>query len=148
MATRLHVDARRLVSALSFLAIAVMLLSFATVAGGGFAPFSIAAVVGAACGALVAALRSRRGVGAALTSERAPASAGTINIASIPVIGIGGLGLVAMAAAMAWIFPQGRALMSWGIGGAIVGAAAFLMWRHFHGGSPFSVDPYETLRLR
>src|SRR5687767_15732215 len=114
MAIRLNVDANRLVSALSFFAIAVLVLSLATVAGGGFAPLSIAAIVGALGGAAVAAYRSHRGLGGSLTAEREPAQAGTINAASIPVIGIGGLGLVVAAGGVAFLLPGGRELLMWG----------------------------------
>lgn len=148
MATRLNVDANRLFSALSFFAIALLVVSLATVAGGGFAPLSIAAIIGVIGGAAVAAYRSRRGLGSSLTSEREPSQAGTINAASIPVIGIGGLGLLVASAGVGFLLPGGRELLMWGAAGGILGAAALLAWRHFHGGSPFMTHPRETLHLR
>lgn len=148
MAVRLKVDANRLFGAFTFFAIVLLLLGFSSVGGGEFAPFSLAAVVGALGGAVVAAVRSEHGLGASLTSERVPASAGKINFASIPVIGVGGLGLLVMSAGLAWILPGGPKLVMWGAVGGAVGATAFLTWRHFHTGSPFMERPGETLHLR
>ncbi|MEX2272906.1 MAG: hypothetical protein WD690_15645 [Vicinamibacterales bacterium] len=59
MATRLHVDASRLVSALTFLAVALLVLSLGRF-GFGFGMFALAAVVGAAGGFVVYTLRQRR----------------------------------------------------------------------------------------
>ena len=148
MAIRLNVDANRLVSALSFFAIAILVLSLATIAGGEFAPLTFSAIVGAIGGAAVAAYRSHQGLGASLTAEREPSQAGTINAASIPVIGIGGLGLLVASAGVAWLLPGGRQLLMAGAAGGILGAASILIWRHFHGGSPFERHPRETLHLR
>jgi hypothetical protein len=148
MATRLNVDANRLFGGFTFLAIALLLIGFATVGGGDLAVFSLAALAGAMVGAIVAAVRSEHGLGASLTSEREPRGAGTINYASIPVIGIGGLGLVVMAAGVAWVVPGGPQLVIWSTAGGILGAGALLTWRHFHGGTPFEQHPQDTLHLR
>src|SRR5688500_6615036 len=148
MAARLSARSSSVVSVLSFFAMAVLVLSLATIAGGQFAPLSIAAVVGAVGGAIVAAVRSRRGLGPALTSEREPRAAGTIDISRMPVIGIGGLGLVAMSVGVAWALPRVQQAIMWSAAGAVVGAGAFLIWRHSHGGSPFMEHPEETLHLR
>lgn len=148
MAIRLNVDANRVFGAFTFLAIALLLIGFATVGGGEMAIFSIGALAGGMIGAIVAAVRSEHGLGASLTSEREPRSAGTINYASIPVIGIGGLGLVIMAAGVAWILPGGQQLVLWSVAGGVTGASAILAWRHFHGGTPFEQHPRETLHLR
>ena len=148
MATRLNVDANRLFGAFTFLAIVLLLIGFATVGGGDLAVFSLAAVVGAAAGGIVTAVRSEHGLGASLTSERVPRTAGTINFATLNVIGAGGLGLLVMAAGLAWILPGGPRLMMWGAVGGLLGAGSILTWRHFHGGSPFESHPRETLHLR
>lgn len=149
------VDTRRLlteypvvVPAVVFTSAAVVLVGVAMVEPV-FAMVVVGGAIGALGGAIVFLARSGRGLGASLTAEREPSHAGTINIAHIPVIGIGGLGLVAMAAFVAWFLPRGQVLIAWSIAGAVIGATAFLMWRHFfHGGSPFEESPRETLHLR
>jgi hypothetical protein len=56
-----------------------------------------------------------------------------INIAHIPVAGIGGLGLVAMAGVVAWNFqPIGVATMV-AAGAGIVLAVALIAWRRYAG---------------
>jgi hypothetical protein len=131
-----------------FLAAAIVLVGIAMI-DPVFGMVVIGGAIGAVGGLIVFLARSGHGLSASLTSEREPSHAGTINIAHIPVIGIGGLGLVAMAAFVAWFLPRGQVLMAWSVAGAIVGATAFLMWRHFfHGGSPFEESPRETLHLR
>src|SRR5687767_361042 len=141
MAIRLNVDAHRLVSALSILVFALLVFGLGTVPAEGFAPLAIAAFVGATGGAVVAAYRARGGLGSSLTAEREPAQAGTINAASIPVIGIGGLGLLVASGGVAFLLPGGRELLMAGAAGGILGAASILVWRHFHGGSPFERHP-------
>ena len=141
------VDTSRLLPVLGSVAILTLVLAVGTVM-----PSAAAIVVGAAAGALggyvVFAARSSRGLGESLTSEREPTAAGTINIASIPVIGVGGLGLVAMAAFVAWYLPRGQEFMSLAIVGGAAGAAAAIVWRRARGESPFEADSGETLRLR
>lgn len=58
-----------------------------------------------------------------------PISTDPINIASIRVAGIGGLGLVAMAAIVAWYVPGIRVatLVALGAGAAL--AVALIAWR-------------------
>jgi hypothetical protein len=109
---------------------------------------ALAAVVGAIGGGIVAAVRAPHGLGASLTSERPSSHPATINLSHIPVSGVGGLGLLAMSIALGLMFPGGRQLLGWGVVGAAVGATAFLVWRHLHGGSPFAEHPEETLHLR
>lgn len=149
------VDTRRLlteypvvVPAVVFTSAAIVLVGIAMIEPV-FAMVVIGGAIGALGGAVVFLARSGRGLRGALTAEREPSHAGTINIAHIPVIGIGGLGLVAMAAFVAWFLPRGQVLISWSVVGAVIGASLFLMWRHFHrGGSPFEESPRETLHLR
>lgn len=148
MTVRPNVDAGRLVNFLIFLAIALLVVSLLST-GLLFGIFVLGAAVGGALGWVVFAIRSHRGLGASLTAERPPEFAGTINAAHIPVIGIGGLGLVAMSIVVALFLPRGQTLMMWSVTGAIIGAGSFLMWRHFfHNGSPFVEHPDETLHLR
>lgn len=146
--SRLRVDFGRLVRAFSIALFVLFILSLATLPGTGLAPFTFAAIAGAIGGGIVAAIRSERGLGASLTSEPPSSHPATINMSHIPVSGIGGLGLLAMAIGVALILPDGRQLMGWGIVGAAVGAGAFIAWRHLHGGSPFAEHPEETLHLR
>ena len=149
MTVRPNVDAGRLVNVVLFLCIALLVVSLLRTV---FAVFVIAAAGGALIGLAVAQLRSHRGLGATEFGERAPEHAGNvgiINMAHIPVMGIGGLGIVAMSFVVALFLPQGRVLMAWSAAGAVIGASAFLMWRHFfHGGSPFDASPRATLHLR
>ena len=147
MTVRPNVDAGRLVNFLVFGCIALLMLSLLSM-GSLFALFVLGAAIGGALGWVVFAIRAQHGLGASLTAERPPQFAGTINAAHIPVIGIGGLGLLAMSIVVALMLPRGQTLMLWSVTGAIVGAGAYLMWRHFHGGSPFPEHPEETLHLR
>jgi len=142
-----RVDTARLLPVLGSVLIVVLVLSVGTIM-----PSAAAVAVGAAAGALggyaVFAARSSRGLGQSLTAEREPTTAGTINIASIPVIGVGGLGLVAMAAFVAWYLPRGQDLVLLAVAGGTAGAAAAIVWRRVRGESPFEADPGETLHLR
>lgn len=150
MTVRPNVDAGRLVNVALFLCIALLVVSLLG-AGSLFAVFVFAAAGGALIGFAVAQLRSYRGLGATEIGERGPEHAGNvgiINMAHIPVMGIGGLGIVAMSFVVAMFLPEGRSLMAWSVTGAVIGAGSFLMWRHFHGGSPFEANPRETLHLR
>lgn len=150
MPNRLAVEAGRFLNI--FIAAVVLLFAVSlALSGTFFMMFVLAALVGAALGAGVIYLRSDRGLGATEIGERAPEHAGRIgiiNMAHIPVMGIGGLGIVAMSIVVGLVLPEGRTLLGWGAGGAIAGAVAMLTWRHYHGGTPFSKDPGETLHLR
>jgi hypothetical protein len=53
-----------------------------------------------------------------------------INMSAIPVAGIGGLGLLAMAVVVAWVLPAGRLLLAASaIGGAAIGLAIVFIRR-------------------
>ena len=150
MPNRLAVEAGRFVN---FLIAAVVLLFAVSLALSGslFLIFVLAAIAGALIGGAVIYVRSRHGLGATELGERAPDYAGKvgiINMAHIPVMGAGGLGIVAMAIVVGLFLPEGRRLLAWGIGGAVAGASAMLAWRHYHSGTPFTDDPGETLHLR
>lgn len=147
MTVRPNVDAGRLINVAISLCIGLAVIGIA-MTDIMFAMIVAGAVAGGCIGWVVFAIRSKHGLGASLTSEHPPSHAGTINIAHIPVIGTGGLGLLAMSIFVAFFLPRGQVLMMWSISGAIVGAGAFLMWRHFHSGSPFAEHPEETLHLR
>lgn len=147
MTVRPNVDAGRLVNLAITVCIVMLVLGLLSM-GMLFAPLVLGAAIGAGMGWVVFAIRSHRGLGASLTAERPPQFAGTINAAHIPVIGIGGLGLLAMSIVVALMLPRGQTLMMWSVTGAVIGAGAFLMWRHFHGGTPFGAMPDETLHLR
>jgi short subunit fatty acids transporter len=69
----------------------------------------------------------------AFAEGREPRKTDVINIASIRVSGVGGLGLVAMALALAWSIPRIGQTITFG---AILGAAlaALLIWRRRRSG--------------
>ena len=142
-----RVDTARLLPVLGSVVIVALVASVGTVMPSA-AAVAVGAVAGALGGLAVFAARSGRGLGQSLTAEREPAAAGTINIASIPVIGVGGLGLVAMAAFVAWYLPRGQDFVSLALAGGAAGAAAAIVWRRARGESPFAPDPGETLHLR
>jgi len=52
-----------------------------------------------------------------------------INMSAISVAGIGGLGLVAMAAVIAWVMPGGRLLLALGAAGGAIIALAIVLFR-------------------
>ena len=146
---RPHVDAGRLVNLAITVCIVLLVLSLLRM-GSVFALMVVAAAFGALMGFVVFRLRDR-GMGATEVGEHAPDFAGRvghINMAHIPVMGIGGLGIVAMSLVVAMFLPAGRTQLAWGLTGAVLGAGGFLMWRHFHGGTPFEEHPEETLHLR
>jgi hypothetical protein len=58
-----------------------------------------------------------------------PISTDPINISHIRVAGIGGLGLVAMAAVVAWNVPEIGIATIAAVTGGIAIAAALIMWR-------------------
>ena len=147
MTVRPNVDAGRFVNlaisvsiGIAVIGIAMTDLLFAMLVGG--------ALAGACIGWVVFVVRSKHGLGASLTAERPPAHAGTINMAHIPVIGIGGLGILAMSGVVAFMLPRGQVLMMWSLTGAVFGAGSLIIWRHFHGATPFAEHPEETLHLR
>jgi hypothetical protein len=150
MTVRPNVDAGRLVNAAVFLVIVLLIASLLR-AGLLFGFFVLAAAGGALIGLAVALWRSQRGLGATEVGERGPEHAGNvgiINMAHIPVMGIGGLGIVAMSVVVGLFLPDGRTLLTWSVTGAVLGAGTALLWRHFHSGSPFDDQPRETLHLR
>jgi len=55
-----------------------------------------------------------------------------INMSGIPVAGVGGLGLVAVALFMAFVFPEARGLLMLGALGGIIIAAGLVMLRRRH----------------
>ena len=58
-----------------------------------------------------------------------PLSADIINMSSIKVAGVGGLGLVAMAAAVALDIPRIAQSVGIGLGLGVIGAIATILWR-------------------
>lgn len=144
------VNRSSIVNALVTAAILLAIVSLAA-AGSLFVLFVLAAAAGALIGLIVAHARRARGLGATEIGERAPEHAGNvglINMAHIPVMGIGGAGIVAMAFVVALVLPEGRTQLAWGLSGAILGASGIIAWRHAHGTSPFAEHPEETLHLR
>ena len=58
-----------------------------------------------------------------------PASPDHINMAHIRVAGVGGLGLVAMAAVVAWNVPEIGDVMAFALVAGVVLAVALIAWR-------------------
>jgi hypothetical protein len=93
----------------------------------------VAVVVGGLLVALLMRIAQRRRPGEPAGVRRADAGKGDINISSIPVAGVGGLGLVAVAFALAWSFPRIGETVA--IGALLgVGLAAFLILRRRRAG--------------
>jgi hypothetical protein len=66
-----------------------------------------------------------------------------INMSAIPVAGIGGLGLLAMAVVVAWVIPEGRWLLGLSaIGGAIIGLAIVVIRRSWQHARPSGDHPH------
>lgn len=148
MTNRLSVEPGRLVNLLIAAAILLLVVSLAN---SFLFVFVLAALAGALIGAAVFMLRARHGLGATIIGEQAPEYAGKvgiINMAHIPVMGVGGLGIVAMAVVVALALPEGRTQLAWGMTGAVLGAGTLILWRHFTGSAPFAEHPEETLHLR
>lgn len=131
---------------IAFTIICAAILAIGISVGYLFAWIAAATVLGMCGGLLAIAWRSVRGPSAPpLVAEREPAAAGTIDIARIPVIGIGGLGLFAMAAVVAWLLPEGRLLTLAAVTGGTAGAAAYLAWRAGRGAGPLPSSERKVL---
>lgn len=87
----------------------------------------------------------------------APERRTDINMSAIPVSGIGGLGLVAVAILMAVVFPEARWLLVLGISGGVMIAVAFVLARRRHtrrgpsGDNPtilFRAEPADSPRFQ
>lgn len=74
----------------------------------------------------------------AVPYRRDPLSTDMINMASIKVAGVGGLGLVAMAAAVALDVPRIAQSVGAGMGLGTIGAIAVILWRRHSGVLPSS----------
>ena len=71
----------------------------------------------------------------------------SINISGIPVAGIGGLGLVAMAALVAIVMPAARWTIGAGLtGGAVLAVALVVARRYWKGSGPSGDDPAILFR--
>ena len=71
----------------------------------------------------------------------------SINMSGIQVSGIGGLGLVAVAALMTYEFPEARWLVACGtIGGAVLACAMVVFRRHHIPSGPSGDDPKILFR--
>jgi hypothetical protein len=73
-----------------------------------------------------------------IVSSRLPVTTDVINMASIKVTGIGGLGLVAMAAAVAFDVPLIGQAIAVGLAFGISGALIAILWRRHTGPLPSS----------
>jgi hypothetical protein len=71
----------------------------------------------------------------------------TINMSGISVSGVGGLGLVAMAALTTWVLPQAWWLVAFGaIGGILVGVGVAAYRRYHATSGPSGDDPRVLFR--
>jgi hypothetical protein len=71
----------------------------------------------------------------------------TINISGISVSGVGGLGLVAIAALTTWVLPQAWWLVAFGAaGGCLLGLAMVAFHRHHTSSGPSGDDPHILFR--
>jgi hypothetical protein len=71
----------------------------------------------------------------------------SINMSGIQVSGVGGLGLVAVAALMTYEFPEARLLVGVGtIGGALLAWAMVVFRQHHVSSSPSGDDPKILFR--
>ena len=61
-----------------------------------------------------------------------------INMSSIPVAGIGGLGMVGAAGVLAYALPEARALIAVGLAGGLVTACALIAYRRVSASRPGS----------
>jgi hypothetical protein len=67
-----------------------------------------------------------------------------INMSSIPVAGIGGLGLMVVAAIMAYVLPEARAFAIAGLTGGFIAACALIAYRRLSTSEP---KPGATLMI-
>jgi hypothetical protein len=73
--------------------------------------------------------------------------AATINMSGISVSGVGGLGLVAMAALVTWVLPQAWWLVAFGAAsGCVLGFAIVAFRRHHTPAGPSGDDPHILFR--
>jgi hypothetical protein len=101
-----------------------------------FAP-AILGIAGGLVFALLARRRRQPGLGAPPYAADDPAT-DVINMSSIKVAGVGGLGLVAMAAAVALNVPMIGAAMTLGLGFGIILAAGLILYARLKGPMPSS----------
>ena len=97
-------------------------------------PLTLFIASGVLGGVLIASVMlwlHRRSVpeGVAVPYRSEPLSADIINISSIKVAGVGGLGLVAMAAAVAIDIPRIAQSVGIGMGLGVIAAFATILWR-------------------
>jgi hypothetical protein len=70
-----------------------------------------------------------------------------INMSGIPVAGIGGLGLVAIAVLMTVVLPEAWWLLVMGVvGGVVLGALMVVVRRHYRTSGPSGDDPTILFR--
>jgi hypothetical protein len=69
-----------------------------------------------------------------------------INMSSIPVAGVGGLGLVAVALVMAFVFPEARWLLAAGLIGGAALAIVLVLARSHRDSRGGSSDPHVLFR--
>lgn len=70
-----------------------------------------------------------------------------INISGISVAGVGGLGMVAIAALVTWVMPEAWWLAVFGAtGGVVLATALVLVRRHYKSSGPSGSDPAVLFR--
>lgn len=96
----------------------------------------IPAVVGGSMAMAIRLFQGRPGSSKGRTTSDAFAGDGptdVINMSRIRVAGIGGLGFMVVALAMAWVFPRIAATLEWGLAGGLVAAVAVILYRRRSG---------------
>jgi len=130
----------------SFLGLALLVAALAT-GSSAYEPWAFVEIVAipAGFGAVVGLvlILFRRGGTAPVLADRDPfeqdTSSDVINMARIRVAGVGGLGMVVVALAMAWVFPRiGQSLLIGMAGGVVV--SAFIIMRRRQDGPLSSSD--------
>jgi hypothetical protein len=134
MAESTALTGRRVVHVAAFLLLAAGLV--VSVLDGAIGWFVMLALVGGAISAGVMVLLSRRAhhvpisvpdsFGAGLTSD-------VINVSHIRVAGVGGLGMTAVALAIAYTFPQIGLSLALGLVGGFAGGVAAILYRRRQG---------------
>jgi hypothetical protein len=96
-------------------------------------PFVVPALLGGAVCAIGLFLWNRTAAPSlGPTPSGPPLSTDIINMAQVNVAGIGGLGLIAMAAVVAWNIPRIGTELAIGLVGGVVLAAGLVAWRRHH----------------
>lgn len=124
-------------------ALAVVVAAAGIVLSQAFAWFAVLAGVGGTVIALFFMWSSRRHAPPAAVPDsfsRDAFSTDTVNVAHVRVAGVGGLGLVLVALAVAADFPLATAVVSLGLAGGVIAAVIVILRRRDRGPLPSGTD--------